>query len=435
MRDVSDSKATISLMLYLCLTEDLNTFKKVNHEVFCFSKHSKELYDRLFVYIEKAKKLPSFEKVTTSTPYACIDSETLSKKTLGNLIDATFAEAKLSFTKEVTSKLSNAVKNGQLDEIHTITKEFNRKLALCSVLDAEKHVRAIEDVLTSYTEELEICRISGTNMFVSSGDSFLDSIYGGGFRKGNVYALSAREKVGKTSFLLSWAKRCWKSGNKVLLVSGELTEEEMALKIALPDFDLTEKDLMLYKYNPYDIEKIVSFSKGRENSFLFWDSQTTDSLDGVVRICEEYRPDILFLDSAQMIKAHDKMYAGTSRDNVNKTVARLKDISKKFKIPVVITIHINRDFEDFCEQNAGIHFPKSKHLVESDLWGRVLSSCLGMVHGFPENKNTRLIQVMFDRHDEIKGKIYEASFIPELNFLREVPSKEVRSYNDIASFG
>lgn len=167
-----------------------------------------------------------------------------------------------------------------------------------------------------------------------------------GFLRGELVVISARPNVGKTWVGFRMCLHAVLQKKKVLIVTPEMSKDQTykrlgALKAGIEfsrvrEGNLTEDerlhlDSLVYYYTTH-ADLIVA-----EGDF---DSR----IDDVEDLVAEHKPDLLFVDSFYILKldkhaknAHDKF------SRVGDIFERLKNLSKRYPLTVLVTTQVNRD--------------------------------------------------------------------------------------------
>jgi DNA repair protein RadA/Sms len=187
-------------------------------------------------------------------------------------------------------------------------KEENKKVTLRvknrSVLN---FLSSSKPVPITEAEEVEYERFpSGINNF--------DTAIGGGLVKGQVALLAGEPGIGKSTLLLQLSKELSRSGKKVLYVSGEESVGQIHLRA---------KRL------------------GALNENLFVQAETV--LERVEEAVEELNPDVLILDSVQMVFSAGLESSAGSVSQVREITYRITELSKRRGMASFVVGHVNKE--------------------------------------------------------------------------------------------
>ena len=189
---------------------------------------------------------------------------------------------------------------------------------------------------------------------ISTGWQSLDQVLDGGLYEG-LYVLPGTPGTGKTAFAMQMAFQIAQQQKDVLYISMEMSEEELyerhISRISYQLFWHDEKNKHKAKTVHSIVQEGATVPQAREifkkvAPFLRTEcSVGTLDADDIRKIVEIYEYElnslpIVFIDYLQILKAHDPHM--TDKQAVDYNVLRLKQLSRDFKIPVVILSSMNR---------------------------------------------------------------------------------------------
>lgn len=164
-----------------------------------------------------------------------------------------------------------------------------------------------------------------------TGMQELDVVLGGGIVKGSLVLVGGDPGIGKSTLLIQVASAVAK-GNKVLYVSGE--ESLKQTKLRADRLGIKDKNILLVSEN---------------------------NLDYIVKYVDEYKPDILIVDSIQTVYNPSVQSAPGSVSQVREATATLMRISKVQSVATFIVGHVTK--------SGAIAGPKIlEHMVDTVLY-------------------------------------------------------------------
>ncbi|MEX0608385.1 MAG: circadian clock protein KaiC [Balneolaceae bacterium] len=155
-----------------------------------------------------------------------------------------------------------------------------------------------------------------TGEFVSSGDTVIDEIFGGGYRKGSSILISGPSGSGKTTMTFILSVAAAKRGEKVLFLSFE--ESEIALCSEMLSVGLNLKPFI--KNETLRITSVMPESMGME-----------EHLYRIVTEIDEFKPQHIILDA---ISATNRI---GSKQSAMEFLIRLYNEAKKRRITCIFT--------------------------------------------------------------------------------------------------
>lgn len=158
----------------------------------------------------------------------------------------------------------------------------------------------------------------------------------------------ARPSVGKTFFLTLMARHAWVTGRRVLLVSTEMSKRKMAFRFFATHLRLPYKQFRKGKLDAWteqrmqeEIRKLVALPN---LAIIGGDFDMT--VDGVDEAVRDYKPEILFIDGAYLLRFRDggkKMKKEDRSSRVAEIADDLKRGAKRHGIPYVFSSQFNRE--------------------------------------------------------------------------------------------
>ena len=213
---------------------------------------------------------------------------------------------------------------------------------------------------------------------IATGWNSLDKVLDGGLYEG-LYVIPGTPGTGKTAFALQMAFQIASHQQDILYISMEISEEEIyqrhISRISYQLFGNTSQAKTVHSMT----QEGVTVPKAREifkhiAPYLRTECSVGNiDADDIRNIIEIYKYElnslpVVFIDYLQILKAHDTRM--TDKQAVDYNVLRLKQISRDFKIPVVILSSMNRmSYSDVISMSA---------LKESGAIEYTADVCLGM---------------------------------------------------------
>jgi DNA repair protein RadA/Sms len=149
----------------------------------------------------------------------------------------------------------------------------------------------------------------------------LNTVLGGGLVNGSVTLLAGDPGVGKSTFLLQLALSLAADNKRILYVNGEESSEQIKMR--------AER-----------IKKHEARIKGEEED-LFLISMT--NTEAIVQQIEEMRPDLVIVDSIQMIESESVSGLSGSVAQVRYGALQFVRLAKQTSIPIIIVGHVTKE--------------------------------------------------------------------------------------------
>jgi DNA repair protein RadA/Sms len=167
---------------------------------------------------------------------------------------------------------------------------------------------------------------------ITTGESELDAVMGGGLVPGMVVLVAGEPGIGKSTLMSQVALKL----SKVLYVCGEESSGQVGLRL-------------------------VRLGGGKlSHQKDMWLLEGTD-VDGIVAKIEELKPQIVIVDSIQTLTTADLTGAAGSVGQVRESAWKLTEVAKRLGMPLVLVGHVTKE--------GNIAGPRVlEHMVDTVLW-------------------------------------------------------------------
>jgi replicative DNA helicase len=261
---------------------------------------------------------------------------------------------------------------------------IDRMKSACRISTPDDDVRNLREgslgALAQYEQAHLLPGISG----VPSGWYPMDYVTGG-YQKGDLIAFIARMNMGKTYLLLQQALHAWHAGYSVLFVTMEMTIEQIARRAAAMDAGLNPDHIrkgMLDEYGRRRLRRYIQTMVGFERFHIYAGSFSKKVSDLEVLI-HELSPDIIYLDSAYLMKP-DQASRGSNRlERVALTHDELKRLTITTNRPLVTTSQFSRQAGKKGKEGS------LESVAFSDAIGMHASLMFSVKEGPPQYERTR----------------------------------------------
>lgn len=210
---------------------------------------------------------------------------------------------------------------------------------------ASRLPRSIRDILIDAAGVLET-RSSGIARCLSTGFVDLDRQLSGGLRPGNVVILAGRPAMGKTSLAVNIAYQVAKGGSTALVLSMEMSEQELADRLIAQAGGVYLSDVLAGKMDGEPGDRIMTAVGMLQDLPLVIDDQGGLSLFDVASKARSVRRrhglSLLVIDYLQLMSGD-----GDSRNQQIDAMTRgLKALAKELDIPVIVLSQLSRKCEE-----------------------------------------------------------------------------------------
>ncbi len=199
-----------------------------------------------------------------------------------------------------------------------------------------------------YFEEARRALTEGGILGIPTGLATFDK-QGLGFRKGEVVVIIGGTGVGKSWLVTYMAVTAYEHGNKILMISPELTDKEVGQRFDVllanqRGVKLSNMNIMLGQENYVKYQKWLASLKDEKRFGVIDSSDTGKRLTfiDIWRYVKEYQPDMLVVDGLQLISGNN---GGKERgwEALKEGVEYLKSMAVQEDIVILIAHQPNRD--------------------------------------------------------------------------------------------
>lgn len=212
-----------------------------------------------------------------------------------------------------------------------------------------------------------------------------------GFEKEKYYVIGARASVGKSALLFNFAANIART-HKVGILSLESGRNEIMTRLISSVGGVNTRALRTGYYRDSDMGKIQgACGQLYEKDIYIYDKPniTIDELEiQTARMVKEFKIDILLVDYLQLVKS-----SGDSRiEKVANVSLTLKELARRYKIPVVTAAQLRRDAEN---RRPGLNDLSDSSQIEKD------ADCVILIY----EKNDEHILIVAKNRDGAKSDI------------------------------
>jgi len=241
----------------------------------------------------------------------------------------------------------------------------------------------------------------GENTGVPTGWPSLDKKMGG-LKPGDFMSLIGRPAAGKTYLLLYMALYGWKHfGYRPLFISMEMSPLLISQRLAAMDLGMPITPIKNFDLDTKQKEKVFSGLKQLTTmdrpDFYVVDGNLTATVDEILTLVRELKPDVVFVDGAYLMSHPNKRLSKWDRISDNAEWLKMA-CAGALKTPVVASYQFNKSL--VSDKRKGIS-EGLEHVYGSDVIGQISSVALGLMQedGI-ETKKSREVRVLKGRSGE-----------------------------------
>lgn len=235
----------------------------------------------------------------------------------------------------ITAQRKVIAKDGAAKALDNIIAKLNT-LARSTGVVKDLNVLDYEDAIEDFKERQRRVEKDG-GLGIMTGIKPFDLAYPTGLAPGHFISIIAWSSHGKTSFATYLACQAWLQGKKPMIVSMEMSSEEMRDKIytTLGSGQFSQRG---FTRGDIDIDTFAKWGKNKlrnSKDFIIVSSEGFDNvtLNTVQAKVEQYEPDIVILDYLQLFDDHDN--GGMETVKVRNISKQSKRLAIRNNIPVV----------------------------------------------------------------------------------------------------
>lgn len=240
--------------------------------------------------------------------------------------------------------LQNSVQPQSTEQdIITNIEQLTRTIEGPAPLLSEKKLSAVLEEVRAEARKTEESRNKGRESRITTGFQYMDTIFYGGFKPGQLIILAARPSVGKTAVMLHMAKAAALAGNPVQVYSLEMTAQELGERLLFSTGKVRPKQLSTgcVEWQAYtQAENWLKPMALYINDF----SRTLDEIvSRLTQAVKKNRCKIAFIDYLGLLQ--DCLNFGNAKlyQVIARVTGTLKAVAKRLEIPIVLLCQMNRE--------------------------------------------------------------------------------------------
>jgi len=402
----------IKLLAKLCIENDYPAYRRIDKRLLTLTQSSTAFYNVVNLFAERERRLPNLEELRDHSIGFTKDTLTGS---IEHYLEKTIEIYRLNNLSKIFSEMQDHLIKEEFSPLGSKISEI-RDILQCGSEPEHLSLRTLGEVIDQVIISSANVGLSCGSHIITTGYAELDDLLIGGYRPQNLYVIAGRQKIGKTTYLLNMAWHAWRSGKRVLALSGEMSVEELGSKVLSYATPISSRSLLRGEVTSvgYDEMRRAGILESTDGSMPaeFWIKPVTRgvTLETIESIIEEYAPDAVYIDSAHLIPAKEN----TSRfykpmDQLVDTVYKLKDMTAKWGIPIIVTTHLNRSAEFTRKASRASILPDLSTIAGTDEWAKSASVVFGIVT--PSDDTKRIITIMTSR--TCRTASFLAHYLPE----------------------
>lgn len=203
---------------------------------------------------------------------------------------------------------------------------------------------SLSDVLCTVADETEEDQVEakqGRSVRIPTSIPSLDRQLWGGWARGQLIILAARPSVGKTAFMLQFAKAAAERGNPALVFSLEMTKPELGRRLLFSTGAVTQEELIGKDVNWERFEA----ARGIIDPLPIYINDESRTLQSIISrmtvAVNQGRCNLAMIDYLGEMQ-FDPTSRVTFAQQIGFATTELKAAAKRLKIPVILLTQLNR---------------------------------------------------------------------------------------------
>ena len=214
---------------------------------------------------------------------------------------------------EASQRLVEALETGE--DINTSLDKFERATELS---EAPQGDNSLGEVMAMIFEQID----SGAKINkVKTGIPIIDKCTNG-IAPGELVAIGAKSGVGKSALSVRIAINMFKEGKKVLIVSREMSKQQVAERILLSHSGISKEAYENREFNDRDWVRIVETIEAFSTKDIIIDDKIS-TIQEIKQAIRRYKPDVLIVDYIQLLTPSN------TKDSRERQVAEISRELKK----------------------------------------------------------------------------------------------------------
>lgn len=253
-----------------------------------------------------------------------------------------------------------------LEYAQTIREETD-KIILEGFENYRRDVRTNEQKVVDLLNAIQENRTGKSSDYIKTGFTKLDEAIIG-IPKSHLTTIASRPGMGKTSFMLQLKRNLVESGNKPLIISIEMTSDQLLIKDISAYSKIDSRLIESGKITEAENKAISDAAKKicEDNYFIEDDGNwTIEKIKSTIRrYLIKDKIDIVFLDYLTLIRTPNR------KDRYDLAVGEitnsLREFAKETKLPIVILSQLNRDCEKRLDKKPILADLRESGSIEQD---------------------------------------------------------------------
>lgn len=166
----------------------------------------------------------------------------------------------------------------------------------------------------------------------------------GGYQNADLISIVGRPGLGKTYVMLRQAERAHAAGHSVLFVTTEMGAEQIGRRHASIALGINPSYLRLNMISTHTQRRLERFYRevAGVDRFRVFSVGMNSTVAAIEAFCQEYMPDVVFIDGAYLLKAMNAPKNASRTDRITAVFDDLKALSLELDRPIIVSTQFSR---------------------------------------------------------------------------------------------
>lgn len=324
----------LRLLSSICVNNSTTLLREIQRDVFVEEEIA--VYDMVRSHYRQYGRLPNIETVEDESGVSMPDAPEVAEYYVRRVQDRRM----YSLLRDEFTALREALRDFNMRGARDIV---TRMQSCTRVARTETDIRNLQEAFASVIAEYEEAARSPGLSGIPFGWDHID-IATNGLMSGDLVSIVARPGMGKTYILLRMAMTAASLGFSALVVSMELTIEQMVRRYSAMSAGINPEFLRRGALSSYAERRLRNHMDqlAHAENIHFLSGGFNKTPDDVDLIVQEYSPDIVYIDGAYLMKPAQRRPNASRIEVVAEVFDSLKQMTLTRRIPVVVTTQLNR---------------------------------------------------------------------------------------------
>lgn len=212
---------------------------------------------------------------------------------------------------------------------------------------------------------------SGTPCGITTGNTELDFLLGGGWQKSDLIVIAGRPSMGKTSVALQFAVEAAQCKQKTLFLSLEMSKEQVLHRLLQFQTGISTADMRRGSVPVKSLSKLKTATKLLKELPLFVIDPTSANISRIESIItkanQSVAVDLIIIDYLLLIETESNSSKLNNRaTELGLLTKQIKRIAKNFRVPIILLTQLNRLVESRDDKRPILSDLRDSGQIEED---------------------------------------------------------------------